>query len=192
MTSTSTVEEKPTTIDPPTEQSAAEKAYKEQEIDLNRSIILAQKVRNALGKGSKEYELYSRKDWQTEDEGATILFSIGNAAYKVLYVNINDIRAWRHVYGAAPAVVLATFARKSVWKMQAELLGRPGRPGPGDYGDPDDPDDPGGSGGAWGRHRTYDPAAEEYKRTVEAESTRIGVAVCISNRRTVIQGMTSI
>ena len=181
MTSAITVEEKPTNIAPQTEQSAEEKANKEQEIDLNRSIILAEAVRHALGKGSEVYQLYTPRRRETKEEGATTLWSIGSAAHKVPYVNINDIRAWSHVYGTASAVVLATLGRKSVWKMQAEMLGRPGRPGPGGSGEPDDPDDPEGPGGAWGRRGTDDQAAEEYKRTIETESQRIGVSVCISD-----------
>ena len=183
------IEAQPRTIAPIAERSAASKANKEQETSI---IILAQKVRKAIGEDSTEYQLYFPKGCQTEKEDATTLLSIGNAAYQVLYVNINDIRAWRQVYGAAPAVVLATFGRKSVWKMQAELLGRPS---PGDSGDPDDPDDPdnpGGPGRAWGRHGTNDLAAEEYKRTIDAESLRIGVSVCSSNWRTKTQSMTSI
>ena len=179
------VEVQPRTIAPTVKQSAFSNSHKEQETgsisNIVRNINLAQKVRETLGKASNEYQLYSPKGCQTKTEDATTLLSIGNAAYKVLYVNINDIRAWRLVYGAAPAIVLATFGRKSVWKMQAELLGRPGRPGPGDSGDPDDPDDPGDPGGAWGRRATNDPAAEDYKRTIEAESVRIGVSVRISN-----------
>ena len=97
--------------------------------------------------------------------------------FEVFQGSINDIRAWRLLYGPTTAIVLAIFGRKSVWKMQAELLGRPGRPDPGDSGDPDDP---GGPGDAWGRHGPRDRAAEEYKRTIEAESGRIGVSVGIS------------
>lgn len=104
--------------------------------------------------------------------------SIGNAVYEAFHGNINDIRAWRLLYGLTPAIVLAMFGRKSVWKMQAELLGRPGRPDPGDSGDPDDPSGP---GGAWGRPGLNE-AAKEYQRTIEAESGRIGVSVCISTR----------
>ena len=96
--------------------------------------------------------------------------------FEVFQVSINDIRAWRLLYGPITAVVLAIFGRKSVWKMQAELLGRPGRPDPGDSGDPDHP---GGPGDAWCRHGPNDRAAEEYKRTIEAESGRIGVSVGI-------------
>ena len=182
------IEAQPRTITP-AERSAASKANKEQETSI---IILAQKVRKAIGEDSTEYKLYFPKGCQTEEEDATTLLSIGNAAYQVLYVNINDIRAWRQVYGATPAVVLAIFGRKSVWKMQAELLGRPG---PGDSGDPDDPDDPdnpGGPGRAWGRHGSNDLAAEEYKRTIDAESLRISVSVCISNLKMKTQSMTSI
>ena len=97
--------------------------------------------------------------------------------FEVFHGSINDIRAWRLLYGPTTAIVLAMFGRKSVWKMQAELLGRPGRPDPGDSGDPDNP---GGPGDAWGRHGPNDRAAEEYKRTIEAESGRIGVSVGIS------------
>ncbi len=171
----------PESKSPTSEESGASNANKEQGTGSTNIISLAEKVREALEKGSNGYELYTPKSWETKEEGATILLSIGSAAYKVLYVNINDIRAWSHVYGTAPAVVLATFGRKSVWKMQAELLGRPGRPGPGGSGDPEDPDDPEGPGGAWSHRGTNDPAAEEYKRTIETESQRIGVSVCISN-----------
>ena len=174
----------PESTSPTAEKSAASKAKKEQETGSTKNISLAQKVREALGKGSNEYRRFSPKGCQTKEEGATSLLGTGNAAYMFLYVNINDIRAWRQLYGTAPAVALATFGRKSVWKMQAQLLGRPGRPGPGDSGDPDDPDNPGGPGGACGRRGINDPAAEEYKRTIEAESGRIGVSVCISYWRT--------
>ena len=177
---------------PPSEGSGASNANNEKGTGLTNNISLAQKLREALGKEPNEYQVYSLKGFQTKEEGATNLLSVVNAAYKVLYLNINDIREWRQVYGAAPAVVLAIFGRKSVWKMQAELLGRPGRPSPGDSGDPYDPDDPDGPGGAWGRRGMNDPAAEEYKRTIEAEILRIGVAVCISSWRTKIQTMTSI
>ena len=170
----------PESKSPTSEGSGASNANNEKGTGSTNNISLAEKVREALEKGSCGYELYTPKRRETK-EGATTLLSIGSAAYEVLYVNINDIRAWSHVYGTASAVVLATFGRKSVWKMQAELLGRPGRPGPGGSGDPDDPDDPEGAGGAWGRRGTNDPAAEEYKRTIETESQRIGVSVCISN-----------
>ena len=171
----------PESKSPTSEGSGASNANNEKRTGSTNNISLAEKVREALEKGSCGYELYTPKPRETKEEGATTLLSIGSAAYKVPYVNINDIRAWSHVYGTASAVVLATFGRKSVWKMQAELLGRPGRPGPGGSGDPDDPDDPEGPGGAWGRRGTIDPAAEEYKRTIETESQRIGVSVCISN-----------
>ena len=181
-----TVEVQPSTTavleskSPTSVESGASNGNKEQGTGSTNSIRLAEKVRDAIEKANG-YELYIPKTWQTKEEGAATLLSIGSPAYKVLY---NDIRAWSHVYGTAPAVFLATFGRKSVWKMQAELLGRPGRPGPGGLGDPDDPDDPDdpeGLGGAWGRRGTNDPAAEEYKRTIETESQRIGVSVCISN-----------
>jgi hypothetical protein len=160
-----------------------------QEMDSTQNISLAEKVGAAFEGRKSEYRLFSPKgtrDWLDEAEDATNFWSIGNAAYMVLYVNINDIRAWRLLYGRAPAVALAIFGRKSVWKMQAELLGRPGRPGPGGSGDPEDSNDPGGSGNPGGAgdpdgpRGTNDPAAEEYKRTIEAESGRITVSVRIS------------
>ena len=87
------IEAQPRTIAPIAERSAASKANKEQETGSTSIIILAQKVRKALGKDSTEYQLCFPKGCQTKDEDATSLLSIGNAAYKVLYVNISDIRA---------------------------------------------------------------------------------------------------
>ena len=182
----------PESKSPTSEGSGASNANNEKGTGSTNNISLAQKLRKALGKESNDYQVYPLKGFQTNEEGATNLLSIGNAAYKVLYLNINDIREWRQVYGTAPAVVLAIFGRKSVWKMQAELLGRPDRPSPGGSGYPYDPDDPDGPGGAWGRRGMNDPAAEEYKRTIEAEILRIGVTVCISNWRPKMQTMTSI
>ena len=168
---------------PTAEKSAASETNKEQEMGSTKDIVLVEEVRAVFGEESNEYRLFSprgRKTGQTKQEDATNFWSIGNAAHMVLYVNINDIRVWRQIYGPASAVALATFGRKSVWKMQAELLGRPGRPGPGDSGDPDGPDDPGSPGGAGGPDGTNDPAAKEYKRTIEAESSRITISVCVS------------
>lgn len=182
MSGTITAEEPPSTstrvegASRTTEKSAARETSKAQEIGSTENISLAEKMRAAFEEKPSKY-------WRDPPKGTS-----GNAAYMVLYVNINDIRAWSQLYGPAPAVALATFGRKSVWKMQAELLGRPGRPGPGDSGDPDNPNDPGGSGSPgdagdpnapYCPGRINDPAAEEYKRTIEAESGRITVSVCI-------------
>ena len=144
------------------------------------NISLAERVNAAFKQESDEYRLCfqaQQKTSQTNQGVATNLLSIGSAVYEAFYGTINDIRAWRLLYGPSPAIFLATFGRKSVWKMQAELLGRPGRPNPGDFGDPDDP---GGPDNSWGRFGPNDRAAEEYKRTIEAESGRIGVSVRIS------------
>ncbi len=186
MSGTTTAEEPPTNISamegksPTAEKSAAIETNREQEMGSTRKISPAETVSVALGEESNQYRLLfpqERGTSQTIQAEATKFWSISNAAHKVLYVNINDTRAWRRLYGPAPAIALATFGRKSVWKMQAELLGRPGGPDPGDSGNPGDPGSPGGAGGPRG---TNDPAAEEYKGTIEAESGRITISVCIS------------
>ena len=176
--SSTTVEAGLGSISPIGEKSA------EQAMGSAGNISLEKRVNAAFQGESDEYQQFfqaqyqtQQKTSQTKQEGATNLLSIGNAVYEAFYGNINDIRAWNLLYGPIPALVLTIFGRKSVWKMQAELLGRPGWPDPGDSGDPDDPDGP---DDAWGRFRPHDRAAEEYKRTIEAESGRIGVAVCIS------------
>ena len=85
-------------------------AFKEESLtDQYRRIFQAQ-------------QMTQQKTSQTNQEGATNLLSIGSAVYEVFYGNIKDIRAWSLLYGPIPALVLAIFGRKSVWKMQAELL----------------------------------------------------------------------
>jgi hypothetical protein len=105
-----------------------------------------------------------------------------------LHAVIDDFRTWYDLYGLREALVLWLLARKSVWKMQARVLGyrpksRANRPGtdrddsddPFDSSDPDDSDD---SEGFVGQKRVYrGSAAQEYKDTVENESNRITVAV---------------
>jgi hypothetical protein len=102
-----------------------------------------------------------------------------------LSVNLDDIKAWNFLYGPALAITLAAFGSKSVWQMQAELLGRPG-PGGSDPGGPGDPaggGDPGGPGGPCCPGEIVDQAAEDYKKTLEAESGRISFSVCIPIRQ---------
>lgn len=145
--------------------SATDEKSTEQKTGSAKSISRAKMVDAAFEQGPEEYRLFFPMQEKT------------SRIFDGFHGSIDDMRAWRLLYGPTTAIVLAIFGKKTVWKMQAELLGRPGRPDPGDSGDPDNP---GGGGDAWGRHGPNDRAAKEYKRTIEAESGRIGVSVCIS------------
>lgn len=105
-------------------------------------------------------------------------------------VSVDDVRAWYKLYGGFWTTALVLFGRKSVWKMQARVLGQIPRRGPagGNPGDPGD-DDPYDSDDDFGdgrvgrdAHDGGDYAAEEYSRLVQGESTRIGVSVSCSNK----------
>lgn len=153
----------------------------------------AVKARRAFQEKPEQIWLHSSKGalhWSSRIEDATIFRSIAEVAWVVLSVNINDIRAWSELYGLVPTLALATLGRKTIWKMQAELLGRTVRPSRLCSGGPDNPSDPGGGGGhdpggPYLHDRSNALAEEEYKRTVEAESGRINVSVCVStNTRT--------
>lgn len=179
------------------EKSSAEET---QETRSPEGIRLAAEVHAAFREGSEQFwllPLHGTSDRSTRIEVATTFQSIAEVAYMVLSVNINDIRAWSKLYGPAPTLALVVLGRKTVWKMQAELLGRPGRPSPNDSGDPDDPSDRGGFGGhdpdgPYLPGRTNFLAEEEYKRTIEAESGRITIAVCISIKKIALRRMISI
>lgn len=52
-------------------------------------------------------------------------FSIRRSANLValaLYVSYDDFRVWNRLYGPVGAILVATFAKKSIWKLQAEVL----------------------------------------------------------------------
>jgi hypothetical protein len=52
-------------------------------------------------------------------------FSIRRSIYLAalaLYVSYDDFRVWHRLYGPVGAVLVATFAKKSIWKLQAEVL----------------------------------------------------------------------
>lgn len=52
-------------------------------------------------------------------------FSIRRSIYLAalaLYVSYDDFRVWNRLYGPVGAVFVATLAKKSIWKLQAEVL----------------------------------------------------------------------
>ncbi|KAK3347103.1 hypothetical protein B0T25DRAFT_485306 [Lasiosphaeria hispida] len=135
--------------------------------------------------GGEEWYFWSQTETENHSRIATVFFVIAD-----------DIRVLFRLYSAPAALALVLFGRKSIWKTQARVLGsrfkRPRRGGSGDDpgDDPHDSDgsdgvgDPGGDkrvrGGELRERRPRvcrgDPAAEEYTKMVEGESTRIGVS----------------
>jgi hypothetical protein len=52
-------------------------------------------------------------------------FSIRRSIYLAvlaLYVSYDDFRVWNHLYGPVGAISIAALAKKSIWKLQAEVL----------------------------------------------------------------------
>ena len=164
---------------------AGSSAEKTQGLHSSEGGRIALQVRAAIENESEQFWLNSLNQtspWSTQTEDAAIFQSIAEVILTALRVNVNNIRAWSKIYGPAQTLALVLLGRKTVWKLQAELLGRRDRPFPDDSGDPGDPDDFGNSDGHDPEDpglpgRTYNRAEKEYKKTIEAESGRITISV---------------
>lgn len=106
-------------------------------------ITIETTLRNIAESDQGRYWTAAEKSWVSSTEWTVARFVVVSG-----YLAADDLRAWVRAYGPTGGLAIATFGNKSVWKVQAKLLGDP-----------------------------EPPSALNFKKTVEDECSRIGLIV---------------